>query len=146
MKKLITSLLCLMIAYTVYSQPSYPRTIVIDSDTVEAISRPQLRSLIALRYQADECDTERTIHQQEVTSLSALAGRQDSVFNAMQHILHLHDNEVALLHETISLKTQDLAEQKKITKRQKIKTWIGTATSFVCGGGVGVVVGIFIKK
>lgn len=135
-----------MIACTASSQSSYPRTVVIDHDTCEAITRPQMRSLIALRYASDECDSVRAVLFQEVAAQRLIAVRQDSCFTAAQQELQGYDAEVAMLNGQLRLKDDELKVNKDLMKRKNRAAKAGGIT----GGGValaiGILIGIFIHK
>ena len=144
--KWLMSLLCLMTACTAYSQSSYPRVVVIDGDTVEAITRPQMRSLILLSYSYQECDSERSILSAQVGELQSVSTRQDSLFKATQEEIGGYDAEVRLLNGLIANKDSELKIDDRMLRRQKTRSIIGGTTGALVVGGISFLIGILCHR
>ena len=135
-----------MIAFTAFSQNNYPRPLVIDGDTIEAITRPQMRSLILLRYAADECDSQRAVLMNEVQALASISQHQDTAFHACQEEISGYEAEVQLLNARIRLKDDELQVNKDLMKRKKRQAIGGGVTGVIIAAGIGFITGFLIHK
>ena len=135
-----------MTAFTAFSQNNYPRPVVIDGDTVEAITRPQMRSLIALRYEYSECDSVRSLLSYEVTEQISIAAQQDSSFAAAQEEMQGYDAEVRLLNRQLVVKGSELTVNKNLMKLKQRNGIVGGVTGCLISGAIGLIVGLFIHK
>ncbi|MCW3127209.1 MAG: hypothetical protein JWO03_2867 [Bacteroidetes bacterium] len=135
-----------MMSCTAFSQSSYPRPVVIDGDTLEAVTRPQMRSLIELRYAYDACDTERTVLSREVDSLNVFALRQDTAFASAQGEIQGYDAEVRLLNKRIAGKDEELKVNKDLMRRKTIRAVVGGLTASAATIAVGILIGFFIHR
>ena len=107
-----------------YSQTSYPAAVVIKSDTVIAITIPQLDSVLVTYFRLDECKEISDTLQSEINLLRL-------EIRALESVSTIHRADSLVMEEMITTLTEQKADLKKaIKKENRKKFWSG----FVWGG------------
>lgn len=116
-----------------FSQTTYPKKIVIDNDTLIAISEKQLYDVNMLIVNYHECQELLKIEKKESFDKQNIINIQDSALITAQTLISNKDQENLILSD------QNAHLEKKI-KRQQIKTKIGIPLGVVFGFGIGLLI------
>lgn len=116
-----------------FSQTTYPKKIVINTDTLIVISEKQLYDVNMLIINYHECQELLKIEKKESFDKENIINIQDSALITAQTLISNKDQENLILSD------QNAHLEKKI-KRQQIKTKIGIPLGVVFGFGIGLLI------
>jgi hypothetical protein len=132
-----------MISNSLYSQNGYPKQIVINKDTIEAISMQQVKALNLLQLDYVECSDTRNAFIVKIKEDSILISKQreyesllNNRLNAQKDII-INDN---VIYQNLK---NDLEKSNKLYKREKIKVGIFGGFSAIL---VGIITTLLIVK
>lgn len=115
LKKGTVLLLCLLINLLSFSQGIYPRKVVIEGDTVVAISPEQLTVVNVLILDLAECKELFDIEKEENL-------RKTQLINSQSESMSIKDKEKKNLEEQNTILSDQNKALEKSLKRQKLKT------------------------
>ena len=130
MKKLITSIILLLIVYYPYSQTIYPQRVKIDSDTVNIFSDKQVSDILKTFVNEEYLEKEIYEYKKVVLYFDSLVENNNLIIEDYKGIVKTKDNIITLKDKVIESKDNDI----KVEKRKKIRsTVIGILSGFTLG-------------
>jgi len=131
MKKLVMSLILLLIVYYPYSQNIYPKRVVVDKDTVTLFSDVQVLLITQTFISEEYLEKEINEYQIMINYYEQLVENKDSQILALDRIIATKDDIIVLKDKSLDNHKKEI----KQIKRDKIKAII---SSLVIGISTGI--------
>ncbi len=80
-----------------YSQKTFPKKIIINSDTLVLITVPQMREINLVYERFSICDTVRSLYKREIQDYQNLAENNTATIENFQSQINLQDSIVSLM-------------------------------------------------
>lgn len=132
MKNLISILFILVISIT--NAQKYPKTIVIENDTIICFTTTQSKQLAVWNEQRKQCQELRILDSKEITKKDGIISEQNSIISKQDSIIFNYRGIIVEKEKIITIHEEERKLLKKEIRTQKIGKWIAIISGVLLSG------------
>lgn len=132
MKNLISILFILVISIT--NAQKYPKTIVIENDTIICFTTTQSKQLAVWNEQRKQCQELRVLDAKEITKKDGIISEQNSIISKQDSIIFNYRGIIVEKEKIITINEEERKLLKKEIRTQKIGKWIAIISGVLLSG------------
>lgn len=132
MKNLISILFILVISIT--NAQKYPKTIVIENDTIICFTTTQSKQLAVWNEQRKQCQELRVLDAKEITKKDGIISEQNSIISKQDSIIFNYRGIIVEKEKIITIHEEERKLLKKEIRTQKIGKWIAIISGVLLSG------------
>jgi len=132
MKHLINIIFILVISIT--NAQKYPKTIVIENDTIICFTSTQSKQLAIWNEQRKQCQELRVLDRKEITKKDGIISEQNSIISKQDSIIFNYRSIIVEKEKIITIHEEERKLLKKEIRTQKIGKWIAIISGVLLSG------------
>jgi len=132
MKHLINIIFILVISIT--NAQKYPKTIVIENDTIICFTTTQSKQLAIWNEQRKQCQELRVLDRKEITKKDGIISEQNSIISKQDSIIFNYRSIIVEKEKIITIHEEERKLLKKEIRTQKIGKWIAIISGVLLSG------------
>lgn len=132
MKHLINIIFILVISIT--NAQKYPKTIVIENDTIICFTTTQSKQLAIWNEQRKQCQELRVLDGKEITKKDGIISEQNSIISKQDSIIFNYRSIIVEKEKIITIHEEERKLLKKEIRTQKIGKWIAIISGVLLSG------------
>ena len=132
MKHLINIIFILVISIT--NAQKYPKTIVIENDTIICFTTTQSKQLAIWNEQRKQCQELRVLDGKEITKKDEIISEQNSIISKQDSIIFNYRSIIVEKEKIITIHEEERKLLKKEIRTQKIGKWIAIISGVLLSG------------
>ena len=132
MKHLINIIFILVISIT--NAQKYPKTIVIENDTIICFTTTQSKQLAIWNEQRKQCQELRVLDRKEITKKDGIISEQNAIINKQDSIIFNYRGIIVEKEKIITIHEEERKLLKKEIRTQKIGKWIAIISGVLLSG------------
>ena len=132
MKHLINIIFILVISIT--NAQKYPKTIVIENDTIICFTTTQSKQLAIWNEQRKQCQELRVLDRKEITKKDGIISEQNSIISNQDSIIFNYRSIIVEKEKIITIHEEERKLLKKEIRTQKIGKWIAIISGVLLSG------------
>lgn len=132
MKNLISIILLVVINFGLGQK--YPKSIVIENDTIICFTTAQSKQLAIWNEQRKQCQDLRILDSKEITNKNGIIFEQNSIINKQDSIIYNYQNIIVQKENIITINEEERKLLKKEIRTQKVAKWIAIISGVFLSG------------